>query len=84
MPRKVKKSKLAKQLEKIWQREPVREPGHVARHMTAARRLELGGLDAEQRAEFETRAKHAPDEIFSGGRGKKWPEPKRPRIEWPK
>ena len=84
MPRKVKKSPLAKQLTRIWERQGVREPHHIARYMTPERMLQLGGLSAEQRAEIDELIAKAPGQVFPGGRGKKWPEPKRFKIDWPK
>ena len=71
MPRKVKKSPLAKALDKIWRSEAVAHPEHVAR-------WRVGSPDMEQLVGLK------PGEIIDGGKGKKAPQPKRFKVEWPK
>jgi hypothetical protein len=78
MPRKVKKSKLAKALEQVWQRPGVREPEHVTRWMTPEQMAATGRNEPEQLAHLK------PGEIVYVGRGKKAPQPKRFKVEWPK
>jgi hypothetical protein len=76
--RKVKKSPLAKALEKIWRMEGVREPEHVARWLTPEIMAASGRYEPEQIEQFK------PGQIVNGGRGKKAPRPKPFKIEWPK
>jgi hypothetical protein len=75
--KRVKKSPLAKALDKIWQRPGMREPEHVARWLTPEVMAASGRYDPEQLEGLK------PGQIVNGGRGKKVPSPKPFKVVWP-